>query len=41
MWKQLSQFTHKARWKIHSFALGSTFAIGAASLGQGCTAGGA
>lgn len=41
MWKRLSKLTREARWKIHSFALGTTVALGAASLGQGCTAGGA
>jgi hypothetical protein len=41
MLKRLSKLTSEFRWKIHSFALGATVALGTAMLGQGCPAAGA
>jgi hypothetical protein len=40
MWKQLSKRLSEFRWRIHSFVLGTTVALGAAMLGQGCTGAG-
>lgn len=44
MFERLSQFVRDAlrdtRWRIHSFFLGMTLALGASFLAQGCTGGG-
>ena len=42
--ERLSQFVRDTlrgtRWRIHSFFLGMTFALGASFFAQGCTGGG-
>jgi hypothetical protein len=40
MFERLRQFTYTFRWRIHSFALGMTLALGAPLLGQGCATAG-
>jgi hypothetical protein len=39
--KRLNRFTREVQVKIHAFTLGTTLALAATYLGQGCTAGGA
>jgi hypothetical protein len=40
MSKRLSKLIYELRWRIHSFALGTTLALGTLMLGQGCAASG-
>jgi hypothetical protein len=39
MFERLKRAVRQAQWKIHTFALGMTLALGAQFVGQGCAGG--